>query len=105
MRNRGERCTFERVWLTYSFLVAWIGGGLIVLAMLALRTERRPYALALAALGYGVTGFLCTGFGVQPRLMLSLAAGGGAAVGALLGYGVAWMFRPEPGLPLDVHKS
>ncbi|HEX5657186.1 MAG TPA: hypothetical protein VFX59_08320 [Polyangiales bacterium] len=90
------------MWLTYSFLVAWIGGGLVLLAMLALRTERRPYPVALAALGYGVTGFLGTGFGVTPRLTLVLGALGAAALGAALGYGLSRLFRPAPGLPLDV---
>lgn len=87
------------MWLTYSFLVAWIGGGLVLLAMLALRTERRPYALALAMLGYGVCGFLCTGFGVAPRMP---AAIGAALVGGALGFGVSRLFRPPPGLPLDI---
>jgi uncharacterized membrane protein YjjB (DUF3815 family) len=87
------------MWLTYSFLVAWIGGGLILLAMLALRTERRPYSLALAVLGYGLCGFLCTGFGVSPRLPAALGA---AVLGAALGYGMSRSFRPRPGLQLDV---
>ncbi len=93
------------VWLTYSFLVAWIGGGLVLLAMLALRTERRPYPLALAAVGLGLTGFLCTGYGVTPRLMVMLGALGGASIGAALGYGLMRMFRPRPGLPLDIGGS
>jgi hypothetical protein len=92
------------VWLTYSFLVTWIGGGLVWLAMLALRTERRPYGLALAALGYGLTGFLGTGFGVSPRLTLVSIALGAALAGATLGYGLQRLFRPRPGLPLDIQS-
>jgi hypothetical protein len=88
--------------LTYSFLLSWVGGGLVLLAVLALGTAHRPYALALAALGYGATGFLCTGFGLAPRLMVLLAALGGGIVGAAIGYGLTRLFRPHLGLPLDV---
>jgi uncharacterized membrane protein YjjB (DUF3815 family) len=89
------------MWLTYSFLVAWIGGGLVLLAMLALRTERRPYPVALAMLGYGVCGFLCTGFGVAPRLPAALGA---ALLAGALGYAVMRLFRPHPGLPLELPR-
>ncbi|MET0287981.1 MAG: hypothetical protein ABW352_26055 [Polyangiales bacterium] len=90
------------MWLTYSFLVTWIGGGLILLAMLALRTARRPYSLALAAIAYGLTGFLGTGFGVTPRLTLVLISLGAALVAAALGYGLQRVFRARPGLPVDI---
>lgn len=101
----GPACgTLAPVWLTYSFLVLWIGGGLVLLAMLALRTTHRPYPFALAALGYGLVGFLCTGLGVTPRLMPLLAALGGALAGMALGWLLQRAFRPRPGLPLDVQS-
>lgn len=82
------------MWLTYSFLLAWIGGGLTLLAMLALRTQRRPYAIALAAIGYGATGFLSTGFGLEPRLMQLLAALVAALLAGALGYGISLLAHP-----------
>jgi hypothetical protein len=87
------------VWITYSFLLAWVGGGTALLAILVMRTTARPYALTLGLVGYGAAGFVSTGVGLEPRLPLALA---GALLGAGLGYGIGRLGRAERGLPLDV---
>jgi VIT1/CCC1 family predicted Fe2+/Mn2+ transporter len=90
---------FGRVWLTYSFLLGWVGGGITLLAMLVMRTALRPYALALGLLGYAFTGFVCTGLGREPRALFALAGG---ALAAALGYGIGRLQPAPRDLPLDL---
>lgn len=87
------------MWITYSFLLGWVGGGTTLLAILVMRTTARPYSLALGLLGYGAAGFVCTGVGLEPRLPLALV---GALVGAGQGYCIGRLGREPPGLPLDL---
>ena len=74
--------------LTYSYLVAWILGGLVLLTMLLLRTERRPLWLSTGLMAFGAAGVLSLGLGLasfQLALVFALLAAG---VGAALGYGI-----------------
>lgn len=74
--------------LTYSYLVAWILGGLILLTMLLLRTQRRPLWLSTGLMAFGAAGVLSLGLGLLPwHLTLGLAMLA-AGLGVALGYGV-----------------
>jgi hypothetical protein len=74
--------------LTYSYLVTWILGGLVLVTVVFIRPQLRPYWLALALMAFGATGFVTLGLGV-PALPLTLlyAALAGLAGGAL-GFGL-----------------
>lgn len=74
---------------TYSYLVAWILGGLILLTMTLLRTAQRPLWLASGLMAFGAVGVLSLGLGlasVQLTLGFAVLAAG---VGAAMGYGIA----------------
>lgn len=74
--------------LTYAYLVTWILGGLVLVTIVFMRPQRRPYWLALALMAFGATGFLSLGFGV-PELPLTLVyAGVAALLGVALGVGI-----------------
>jgi hypothetical protein len=74
--------------LTYSYLVAWIVGGLMLLIMLLLRTRRRPLWLSFGLIGFGAAGFLALGLGVGAWNLTLVYALVTAALGAAVGYGV-----------------
>jgi uncharacterized membrane protein YjjB (DUF3815 family) len=98
------RSRLARVWWTYSFLLSWVGGGIALLAMMLLRTARRPYELALAALGYGAGGFLGVGFGLGRPASVALAALSGAVLGGALGYGLGRLRRPDPSSIMELRQ-
>jgi hypothetical protein len=72
--------------LTYSYLVSWILGGLVLVTIVFMRPQLRPYWLALALMGFGATGFVTLGLGV-PALPLTLVY---AALAGLLGGGLGF---------------
>ena len=74
--------------LTYSYLVAWIIGGLILLTMLLLRSARRPLWLSTGLMAFGAAGVLSLGLGLASwQLTLGLAVLA-AGLGAAVGYGI-----------------
>lgn len=87
------------MWLTYSFLLSWVGGGTMLLAMLVMRTTLRPYSFALGLIGYAASGFVCTGLGHGPRVLFALAGG---LLAAALGHGIGRLQRTPQILPLDL---
>ena len=72
--------------LTYSYLVAWIIGGLMLVVVLLLRTERRPYSAAFASIAFGAAGFLSLGFNLADWMQVFWYAVGAGVVGGALGY-------------------
>lgn len=83
--------------LTYSYLVTWILGGLVLVTVVFMRPQLRPYWLALALMAFGATGFVTLGLGV-PALPLTLVyAALASVVGGGLGFGLG---RIKPRQPL-----
>jgi hypothetical protein len=74
--------------LTYSYLVTWILGGLVLVTVIFIRPQLRPYWLALALMAFGATGFVTLGLGV-PALPLTLVYAAVAGVlGGAVGFGI-----------------
>ena len=80
--------------LTYAYLVAWIVGGLMLLTMLLLRTQRKPLWLSFGCIGFGAAGFLALGFGVGTSTLTLAYAAVAALVGSALGYAVGLLRTP-----------
>jgi hypothetical protein len=82
--------------LTYSYLVTWILGGLVLVTVVFMRPQLRPYWLAMALMAFGATGFVTLGLGV-PRLPLTLIyAAIAGLVGGALGVGIERIRPREP---------
>lgn len=67
--------------LTFSYLAAWIAGGIALLTILLLGTARRPYSLAFALIGYGGAGTVSVALGLPVLHALAAAGAGGAVLG------------------------
>jgi hypothetical protein len=75
-------------------LVTWILGGLVLVTVVFMRPQLRPYWLGLGLMGFGATGFVALGLGV-PALPLTLVyAAIAGIVGGALGIGIA-RIRPR----------
>jgi len=83
------------VTLTYAYLVSWILGGLGLLTMVVMRTQLRPYWLAVAPMSFGATGFLLLGSGLAPLAQIPIYAAVAALLGATLGLGLDRLGRRD----------
>lgn len=87
---------YSRPVLTYSYLVTWILGGLVLVTVVFMRPQLRPYWLALSLMAFGATGFVALGLGV-PALPLTLVyAAVAGVVGGALGFGIERIRPREP---------
>lgn len=68
----------------YSFIAAWIAGGIVLATQLLLPTDSRPFALSFALLGFGSAGLgaRALGYGAVPDA-LAIASLACALLGAL----------------------
>jgi hypothetical protein len=85
------------VTLTYAYLVTWILGGLALLTIVFMRTQRRPYWLAIGLMAFGATGFVMLGSKLAPLPQTAIYAGALGVLGALFGFGVERLGRPSEG--------
>lgn len=82
--------------LTYSYLVTWILGGLVLVTVLFMRPRLRPYWLALALMAFGATGFVTLGLGVPAVPLTLVYAALAALLGGALGFGIERIKPREP---------
>lgn len=83
--------------LTYSYLVTWILGGLVLVTVVFIRPQLQPYWLALALIAFGATGFVTLGLGVPALPLTFVYAALAGLVGGALGFGIE---RLKPRAPL-----
>jgi uncharacterized membrane protein YjjB (DUF3815 family) len=69
--------------LVHGYLISWLVGGIGLLIMLLLRTERRPAGLLLALMGFGGAGFAAEGLGLPSSLQSAML---GATILGVVGY-------------------